>query len=102
MANTKLDVEVRDAQGNLASLTEGGREFRKQFGMGGSPHTAFSARQTRRQICVLTAGEGLRITFKVALYDMSRPGDYTIQVSHFDDETKTWVKSNKITVTVTP
>jgi len=36
------------------------------------------------------------------LYDLSQPGQYTIQVRRWDDETKTWVKSNTITVTVTP
>jgi hypothetical protein len=37
------------------------------------------------------------------LYDLSKPGRYTIQVSRFDQTySKTWVKSNKITLTVTP
>ncbi len=36
------------------------------------------------------------------LYDLSKPGQYTIQVRRWDDETKTWVKSNKITVTIRP
>jgi hypothetical protein len=36
------------------------------------------------------------------LYDLRQPGQYTIQVRRWDDETKTWVKSNTITVTVTP
>jgi len=36
------------------------------------------------------------------LYDLSKPGQYTIQVRRWDDETKTWVKSNTLTVTVTP
>ena len=36
------------------------------------------------------------------LYDLSQPGQYTIQVRRWDDETKTWVKSNTLTVTVTP
>jgi hypothetical protein len=35
-------------------------------------------------------------------YDFSQPGQYTIQLSRFDSETKTWVKSNIITVTVVP
>jgi hypothetical protein len=36
------------------------------------------------------------------LYDLSKPGEYTIQVRRWDDETKTWVKSNTLTVAVTP
>jgi hypothetical protein len=35
-------------------------------------------------------------------YDLSAPGQYTIQVRRWDDETKTWVKSNTLTVTVSP
>jgi hypothetical protein len=34
-------------------------------------------------------------------YDLSQPGKYTIQASRYDYETKTWVKSNTITITVT-
>jgi hypothetical protein len=34
-------------------------------------------------------------------YDLTKPGKYTIQASRYDSETKTWVKSNTITVTVT-
>jgi C4-type Zn-finger protein len=33
---------------------------------------------------------------------MSKPGKYSIQVERIDDESKTVVKSNTITVTVTP
>jgi hypothetical protein len=35
-------------------------------------------------------------------YDLSKPGKYTIQVSRLDRETNTRVKSNTITITVTP
>ena len=35
-------------------------------------------------------------------YDLTQPGKYTVQASRLDDETKTWVKSNTITLTVTP
>ena len=36
------------------------------------------------------------------LYDIAKPGKYTIQVSRVDEETKAVVKSNIITVTVVP
>ena len=92
MAYSKLDIQVRDAEGNMASLTEGGREFRKQFGRAGSLYNLQDVKP----------GDSVygRVAAVQELYDMSRPGDYTIQVSQFDDETKTWVKSNTITVTV--
>jgi len=36
------------------------------------------------------------------IYDLTRSGKYTIQVRRFDEESKIQVKSNKVTVTVTP
>jgi hypothetical protein len=36
------------------------------------------------------------------LYDLTKPGKYTIQCQRFDEESNSWVKSNKITITVTP
>jgi hypothetical protein len=93
-AMSKLDIQVRDAQGSLAALTEGGREFRRQFGTGGS---LYNLQHIKPGATVHTRVPGVQ-----ELYDMRRPGDYTIQVSQFDGETKTWVKSNTITVTVTP
>jgi hypothetical protein len=35
------------------------------------------------------------------LYDLSRPGKYSIQLRRFDEEFKNFIKSNGITVTVT-
>lgn len=91
---TMLDIQVRVAQGNLAPLTESGRSLRKQFGNPGSSYNLSRVKpgDTLRAGAVTVGG----------LYDLSRPGDYTIQISQFDDETKTWVKSNTITLTVTP
>jgi hypothetical protein len=92
-AMSKLDIQVRDAQGNLAALTKGGREFRRQFGTGGS---LYNLQHIKPGATVHTRVAGVQ-----ELYDVRRPGDYTVQVSQFDDETKTWVKSNILTVTVT-
>jgi hypothetical protein len=35
-------------------------------------------------------------------YDLHEPGRYTVQVRRWDDVSKSWVKSNAITLTVTP
>jgi hypothetical protein len=90
----KDDVEVRDAAGNLVQLTETGRRFREHLGTSGKL-------QNHQHIKV---GGHIWESFPNPheLYDMSRPGEYSIQVSLYDDETKTWVKSDTITVTVTP
>lgn len=45
-----------------------------------------------------TLGDGMILS---KLHDLSRPGKYTVQVERFDESTKTFVKSNKITITVT-
>ena len=51
----------------------------------------------------LKPGEDWRNTLRVSdLYDLSKPGQYTIQVRRWDYETRTWVKSNTVMVTVTP
>jgi len=49
-------------------------------------------------------GPGMRMTDRIdvsRLYDLSRPGTYTIQVQRLDLGSKTFVRSNKISVTVT-
>lgn len=36
------------------------------------------------------------------MYDLSAPGKYTVQVPHYDEDNKEDVKSNTVTITVTP
>jgi hypothetical protein len=36
------------------------------------------------------------------VYDLTSPGKYTIQVSHYDEDNKEEAKSNTLTITVTP
>jgi hypothetical protein len=88
--SASVDIQIRDARGNLAPLTEAGREKRKQLGMpGGNPH-------------VIKPGDTLNLNVEAdGLYDL-QPGDYTLQILQFDKETNTWVKSNALTITVTP
>lgn len=57
------------------------------------------------RLCVRVRTPGTAYTDDLdisGLYDLSQPGNYTAQVSQFDYESKTWVKSNAITVTVVP
>lgn len=52
---------------------------------------------------VLRPGESWIDTINIkTLYEIKKPGDYTIQVERFDPATNTMVKSNTITVSVTP
>jgi len=88
--DASYQVAVRDSKGNLAK--------REQSGPGG-PVSGHWQRHT------LKAGESTDSVTKVnGEYDISRPGQYVIQLSrpisaNPDDGV---VKSNKITVTVTP
>lgn len=84
--------DVRDAQGGPAPLTPDGQYLRKQYGMGHMRALPVPPGQT-----LAAGGAWLSV-----IYNLSKPGKYTVQVSRFDDATKTWVKSNKLTLTVTP
>ncbi len=90
---TSYAIEVRYGDGSVALLTERGREFRKQFGRGGTPRIGAAPGE-------LAAAGGIRAVN--TLYDMTRPGTYTIQVSRVDEASKVVVKSNILTLTVTP
>jgi hypothetical protein len=51
----------------------------------------------------LKPGESLKDGIKLSeIYDISKPGKYSIEVERTDDTTNTVVKSNTITLTVTP
>jgi len=50
----------------------------------------------------LKPGEGFVKTIDLNKLYLLKPGKYTVQVERMDDESKTIVKSNIITVTVTP
>jgi hypothetical protein len=87
----KMPIAVYDSHGNLAPWT-GGPEWRRIMDTGnGLTGGAEAYGTTGNDFCHLDK-----------LYDLSKPGKYTIQASRFDDESKTWVKSNTITLTVVP
>ncbi len=81
-------VDVGNAKGVIPPETQ----YAKNIGAGGSGG-----------YIPLHAGETVTHRVNVSkLYDLSQPGTYTIQLRRFDEETKTFVLSNKIRVTVTP
>ncbi len=90
---TKLVFDVRNAQGGSAPLMPAGESLRKMYGSVGHGQ-------------LITVPQGKTMSAGAAqldkIYDLSKPGKYTVQVSRFDDTTKVWVKSNTITLTVTP
>lgn len=94
-------ADVRDDKNNLSPDTKFGRRVKSR---GVSPNMAPED---------LMVGSGGYLPMKPGesrtdlvnvrkLCDLTHPGKYTIQVSRFDDESKTWVKSNFIGLTVIP
>ena len=54
-------------------------------------------RALRVPVVSLKPGQDWRNTLRVSnLYDLSTPGQYTIQVRRWDDETKTWVNPTRL------
>jgi hypothetical protein len=95
------DVEVRDDKGDLAPETEYHRKIKGR--LSATPGKAPPPPNVRSDIFIpMKPGETRNDDLTISkLYDLSKPGKYTIQVSRFDEDTKGVVKSNTITVSVT-
>jgi hypothetical protein len=100
------DLDIRDEQGKQAPETNELRSLRGEPDEHGHRHASYIVSEITYY---LKPGETLQdgiIANK--LYDLSKPGKYTIQVSRYKPEygkhgfSKARVKSNKITLTVTP
>jgi hypothetical protein len=83
-------LEIVDAKGRPAPLTKIGQDL---FQYDDVPAGRFSFVQVR-------PGETAEKTIEISLYDLSLPGNYTLQVALTDPATHRRVKSNAITVTV--
>jgi hypothetical protein len=95
-------VDVRDRNGALAPEGESGRLAKIDDQAPPSLPPASPPRQGGQSLRLLPGEDWSDMIQLKDLYDIKIPGQYTIQVRRWDDETKTWVKSNKLTVTVTP
>jgi hypothetical protein len=94
-------VDIRDKKGTKPPDTKMGKGFK------GLDDPAQATRDTPTERSggwiKLKAGEARTEDVNVSkLYDLDQPGKYAIRFRHFDEETKAFVKSNTITVTVTP
>jgi hypothetical protein len=97
-----LRVDVEDSHGNAPPDTQLGQSTNHLADAPPDPAWRAAARAAGTLVS-LKPGEDWRTTIWVSdLYDVGKPGEYRVQVRRWDDETKTWVKSNAITVTVTP
>jgi hypothetical protein len=89
------EIDVRDEHGDLRADTEAARQAKKDLVVGGRAFQSVIFSN-------LKPGEVDHDRIDVQRYiDLSPPGKYTIQLHQFDHESKTTVKSNTVTVTVT-
>jgi hypothetical protein len=100
------DFDIRDDRGHSANETEKGMMAHMRFPKGMDPQKIAQAASTACLTVVghdVEAGKSYDDQVNVAdYYDLSKPGRYTIQAQVVDPETKILVKSNTVTLTVTP
>jgi len=90
---------LRDVQGREPPLTKWGR---KVLGRGGAPDDAPLVRNAVFRY-EMPPGKVMKTEIRLdEVYDLTSPGKYTIQVSHYDEDNKEEAKSNTLTITVTP
>jgi hypothetical protein len=93
------DVFVTDAQGMSAAETAYYRFVKGKR----QPDDPRFYRSYSRQVAVVEPGKSLGTTIDVGtIYDLSRPGTYKIWVERLDQTSGIPVKSNVVTVIVTP
>lgn len=84
-------IEVRNAEGHLVEETAYGRDAREH------------RQEESRTVDYLQPGMSAMQTAHLArLVNLSRPGQYTVQVSRTDPVTHEVVKSNEVTLNVVP
>ena len=109
MLGVGLNIDVRDESGKPAPKTDFGKFYdpsvddKQKFALQQAhPETFFAA--DRQDFAALDAGKTKTWEFAVTrFYDMHQPGRYTIQIQEHDPESHfLMIKSNAVTVTVTP
>jgi hypothetical protein len=96
-------VLVQDERGRPAPLTKYGRDLTAAEVTGPSRHN-YLPRDFSGGLLFLRMPPGKTREDAIILsklHDLSRPGIYTVQVERFDEMTKTFVSSNRLTITVT-
>jgi len=87
------ELDIRDDKGIKVAHTKYGRDISPEEGGGISDNTI---------IVPLPPGGTETNTITISkIHDMSRPGRYTVQVRRYEGDSKSWINSNTITVTIT-
>ncbi len=100
-------VEVQDEKGAEAALTPLGRR-QHVWARGDKPptveeqaHPDLAMMKSKAWYFPMRTGDPISGVLEVSKpHDLTKPGKYTIQVSRADEQNKTVVKSNVVTVTV--
>lgn len=97
-------IEVRDAQGNLPAVT--GRGYLNGRSTNSWDESRFSVQDLTDNIVpeVVKAGETIKWDISVTkFYVIDKPGKYSVRIERADpDDPKRLLKSNTVTITVTP
>jgi hypothetical protein len=95
-------LTVLDVNGSKSAETE---LARRSLGHSTPDDEARSPTVVTGKLVLLNLKAGQSLTYQLnvdELYDLTVPGKYSIQIERLDDEANVSVKSNKITITVTP
>lgn len=93
-------VDVRDAKGAIPPQTELGRQSSNQTDIPPDPSFMAAAR-TVGDLVSIGPGQDWWDTITVSrLYELRHGGQYIVKVRRWDAESKTWVKSNIVPVTL--
>jgi hypothetical protein len=101
-AGHEYSIDVWDDKGATAPETKFGRV---QSGHETAEDAKEPVEMNTFDVGHVTLNPGKALTDRVnvsLIYDLSRHGKYTIQSMRYDEESKSFVRSNKVTVIVTP
>lgn len=101
--NSTYQISIHAADGSVPADTPIGRQQKARTDVPRGAGYSMTSAATKGQRFALRPGESWTDTVMLnELYDLNKPGQYTIQVRRFDPATGTMVTSNDITLTIAP
>lgn len=101
--DSTYQLSIRAADGSVPADTPMGRQQKARTDVPRGAGYSMTSAATKGQRFALRPGESWTDTVMLnELYDLNKPGQYTIQVRRFDPATGTMVTSNDITLTIAP
>lgn len=101
--NSTYQISIHAADGSVPADTPMGHQQKARTGVPRGAGYSMTSAATKGQRFALKPGESWTDTVMLnELYDLNKPGQYTIQVRRFDPATGTMVTSNDITLAIAP